>query len=77
MLHPVIVLVLGWLPTTLSYKFALMPKNLAPFFDIARDGCVDRAAAITAMGDEEVVCVYIGEFTDGTGAPGRLRHMLT
>jgi len=42
--------------------FALVPKQVNnSFFDLARDGCVNRAANIP----EDVTCLYVGPLVEG------------
>lgn len=49
------------------YKFALCPKFVNnSFFDVSRDGCVDRAAQLTALNDQDTVeCIYVGHDIHG------------
>ena len=45
-----------------AFKFALVPKSIDNiFFDVSRDGCIDRAQALSASEDfPEIECIYTG-----------------
>ena len=51
-----------------KYKFALCPKFVNnSYFDVSRDGCVDRAHQLTveSKGRYEIECAYVGTATPG------------
>lgn len=59
--------------TDTAYHIAVIPKSLDnPFFDIARDGCMDAAAALSRSGIE-VVCDYTGPPGDADDNDGQIQ----
>ena len=48
------------------YKFALCPKFINNgYFDVSRDGCVDRAMQLSLSSDDTFECLYVGTAEQG------------
>ena len=61
-----LVLAIPALVSGRHYKFALCPKFINNgYFDISRDGCVDRAMQISMNSDDTVECLYVGTDVQG------------
>lgn len=54
-----------------AYTFALVPKSIDnPFFDVARDGCMDNAAILG------VTCLYMGPAAEVTDSDGSIQAQI-